>query len=306
MRLVRPAECNEDPGDAIPNAYKDNSGNLYNGIVIGSLVWLTADLKDLKYNNGNVIPVETVNATWAGLTTGALCYPLNDTTYEIEYVIGCKQVKISFENFVENLPSGPGTKIVTVTGGYGITVTERIISPTKTDYLIDADCCEDLSKEIQEITKITETLIGDINTLEECCATNTEQIANLNRRPQYEGYFAAGEVFVTNPAWHVQSNPYNTLEFTATETRQHLVTITVNTSEEDPNSRMGMGFGINGSNPVGNVNTNPFVIKYVIGADGTTTHTYILDLTAGDDVVLMFQAITGVVVMDPLWMVVQY
>ena len=82
LRLVRPAECNEDPGDAIPNAYKDNSGNLYNGIVIGSLVWLTADLKDLKYNNGNVIPLEAVDTAWAALATGALCYPLNDTTYE--------------------------------------------------------------------------------------------------------------------------------------------------------------------------------------------------------------------------------
>jgi uncharacterized protein (TIGR02145 family) len=305
LRLVRPAECNEDPGDAIPNAYKDNSGNLYNGIVIGSLVWLTADLKDLKYNNGNVIPVESVNATWAGLATGALCYPLNDTTYEIEYVIGCKQVKISFENFVENLPSGPAGITISVTGGYGIDVTKNV-TEKEIEYVIDAKCCEQLNKEVIEIVRIIDNVNKDINDLEKCCATHSEEIAVLQRRPIYEGFFAAGEVFVTNPAWHVQSNPYNTLEFTATETRQHLVTITVNTSEEDPNSRMGMGFGINGSNPVGTVNTNPFVIKYVIGADGTTTHTYILDLTAGDDVVLMFQAITGVVVMDPLWMVVQY
>lgn len=143
LRLVRPAECNEDPGDAIPNAYKDNSGNLYNGIVIGSLVWLTADLKDLKYNNGNVIPVETVDATWAGLATGALCYPLNDTTYEIEYVIGCKQVKITFEKFVENLPLTPGGKVVSVEGGTGITVIKTETKTTVT-YTINSNCCIDL------------------------------------------------------------------------------------------------------------------------------------------------------------------
>jgi uncharacterized protein (TIGR02145 family) len=139
LRLVRPAECNEDPGDAIPNAYKDNSGNLYNGIVIGNLVWLTADLKDLEYNNGSVIPVETVNATWAGLVTGALCYPLNDTTYEIEYVIGCKQVKITFENFVENLPAMPG-KVVIIEEGFGINVVK---TDTKggTKYTISSSCC---------------------------------------------------------------------------------------------------------------------------------------------------------------------
>ena len=104
VRLVRPIDCNETDGDFISNAYKDNDGNLYNAEVIGNLVWLNSDLIDTKYNDNTTIANIIFDAPWIAATTGAWCYPNNSSTFTITYVDGCQQVKISFENVIQNFP----------------------------------------------------------------------------------------------------------------------------------------------------------------------------------------------------------
>jgi uncharacterized protein (TIGR02145 family) len=51
----------------------DIDGNEYQTVTIGTQVWMAENLKVTHYRNGDAIPNVTVNATWAGLTTGAYC-----------------------------------------------------------------------------------------------------------------------------------------------------------------------------------------------------------------------------------------
>jgi uncharacterized protein (TIGR02145 family) len=127
VRLVRPIDCTELNGDFIPNAYKDNSGNLYNAKVIGTLVWITEDLKDIKFNNNTNIPVATLNSAWSATTVGAYCLPDNKSNYESNYTVGCEQVKISFQNFLDAIPTGSG-KLVEVKRNWGTCVTTQEIT----------------------------------------------------------------------------------------------------------------------------------------------------------------------------------
>jgi len=60
----------------------DRDGNSYNTVSINQRCWTKENLKVTKYNNGDVIPDETSNGNWGGLTTGArTVYSVNgDTT----------------------------------------------------------------------------------------------------------------------------------------------------------------------------------------------------------------------------------
>ncbi len=137
LRLVRPIDCTEFNGDFIPNAYKDNDGNQYNAKVIGTLVWLTEDLRDTGFNNGANIPATALDSAWAATTTGAYCLPDNKSNYESNYTVGCEQVKISFQNFLDAIPTGSG-KAVEVKRNWGTCVTtEEITTPEeKTIYSV--------------------------------------------------------------------------------------------------------------------------------------------------------------------------
>ncbi len=53
--------------------YIGNNGVSYPTVKIGTQVWTTCNLIETHYRNGDVIPEVTDNATWATLTTGALC-----------------------------------------------------------------------------------------------------------------------------------------------------------------------------------------------------------------------------------------
>ena len=58
-----------------------NDGKTYATVKIGSQWWMAENLKETQYRNGDAIPVETDNATWAGLSTGARCaYNNSETT----------------------------------------------------------------------------------------------------------------------------------------------------------------------------------------------------------------------------------
>lgn len=58
--------------------YIGNDGRTYDTICIGTQEWLSDNLCETKYRNGDVIPEVTDNTTWANLTTGALCVWEND------------------------------------------------------------------------------------------------------------------------------------------------------------------------------------------------------------------------------------
>lgn len=58
--------------------YTGNDGRTYKTICIGTQEWLADNLCETKYRNGDSIPEVTDNATWSGLTTGALCAYNND------------------------------------------------------------------------------------------------------------------------------------------------------------------------------------------------------------------------------------
>ena len=60
------------------NLMMDIDDNIYKSIKIGSQWWLAENLKVTKYRNGDPIPEETDNSTWADLSTGARCVYDND------------------------------------------------------------------------------------------------------------------------------------------------------------------------------------------------------------------------------------
>lgn len=66
----------------------DIEGNVYPTIKIGDQVWMAANYKCGRYNNGDLIaheganPGYYTNAEWAALTTGAWCWYDNDSSYE--------------------------------------------------------------------------------------------------------------------------------------------------------------------------------------------------------------------------------
>lgn len=79
IRLMRPSVAGETDGDFIPNAYIGNNGDQYDGVVIGTQVWIIRNLYETQYNNGSTITNETDQTTWEGLSVGALSNYDNET-----------------------------------------------------------------------------------------------------------------------------------------------------------------------------------------------------------------------------------
>jgi uncharacterized protein (TIGR02145 family) len=64
----------------------DINGNSYTTITIGSIVWMTENLKVTKFNDGTSIPLITDGTSWGELTTPGYCWYDNDsTTYKNNY-----------------------------------------------------------------------------------------------------------------------------------------------------------------------------------------------------------------------------
>jgi len=61
-----------------PGYFTDYDNNVYGTVTIGTQVWASQSLKVTHYNDGTPIPNVTDNATWAALTTGAMCAYNND------------------------------------------------------------------------------------------------------------------------------------------------------------------------------------------------------------------------------------
>ena len=66
--------CIKDTSDWVEGeTVTDIDGNIYPTVKIGTQVWMAADFRVTKYNNGVSIPNVTNNLVWIALTTGAYC-----------------------------------------------------------------------------------------------------------------------------------------------------------------------------------------------------------------------------------------
>ena len=81
-KLVRPAVAGEVDGTTIVGAYTGKDGTIYNGIVIGTQVWIDKNLSETQYNNGSAISLTTNSTTWTNAintpTTASSCFYNND------------------------------------------------------------------------------------------------------------------------------------------------------------------------------------------------------------------------------------
>ncbi len=64
---------------------KDQDGNSFSTIKIGSQVWMAENLNVEHYRNGDTIPQVQDKGKWASLKTGAWCYYKNDPTNGKKY-----------------------------------------------------------------------------------------------------------------------------------------------------------------------------------------------------------------------------
>jgi len=67
--------------DGTKTTYTGNDGKLYEAVAINGLYWLSENLAETKYRNGDVIPEVTDNTTWTNLTSGALSAYDNNWNY---------------------------------------------------------------------------------------------------------------------------------------------------------------------------------------------------------------------------------
>lgn len=63
----------------------DIDGNSYPTVQIGTQLWMAANLKTTRYQDGSAIPNVTDEAMWSLLTTGAWVNYANDSTYDAIY-----------------------------------------------------------------------------------------------------------------------------------------------------------------------------------------------------------------------------
>ena len=62
--------------------YTGNDGKVYSSVKIGTQVWMSENLEETEYRNGDPVPNVTDNTAWGNLTTGAWCVYDNDNKYK--------------------------------------------------------------------------------------------------------------------------------------------------------------------------------------------------------------------------------
>lgn len=63
----------------------DADGNVYHEIKIGDQIWMVENLKTTKYNDGTSINFSSLGYEWISQTTGAYCWPLDNSSYKDIY-----------------------------------------------------------------------------------------------------------------------------------------------------------------------------------------------------------------------------
>lgn len=64
---------------------KDQDGNEYKTVIIGTQVWMAENLRTTLYNDGTPIPHVTDSTVWSNLTTAAYCWYENNIAYKNPY-----------------------------------------------------------------------------------------------------------------------------------------------------------------------------------------------------------------------------
>lgn len=74
--------CKKDNG---PEFISDIDGNEYGTVIIGGQVWMKANLRTTRYNDGTEIPNVISNSEWSNLSSGAYCWYENDISNKTPY-----------------------------------------------------------------------------------------------------------------------------------------------------------------------------------------------------------------------------
>ena len=67
------------------NFASDVDGNEYGTVAIGDQVWMNANLKTTRYNDGTEIPNVSSDSVWVNLSSGAYCWQSNDINNKNPY-----------------------------------------------------------------------------------------------------------------------------------------------------------------------------------------------------------------------------
>jgi hypothetical protein len=171
--------------------------------------------------------------------------------------------------------------------------------------VFDAQCVAYTGLDIECGTDVVITTNDSVATALQNVVDYFCNAVEVNGYQYINSFFATNDTFITNTSWHVPTN-FVGFAFTAALTGKYKVTLTAECSDEDPNSAADIGLGINTVDPVGTSTSNPFIIKEFRGSYNVQTHTYIIDLGAGDIMRLKFKSIGGASMnIDPLYMTVE-
>lgn len=79
--------CQEDENDDLltTGTVTDIEGNVYPTVQIGTQIWMAANLRTTKFNDGTAIPNATSDMVWSNYTTGAYCWYNNDINNKTTY-----------------------------------------------------------------------------------------------------------------------------------------------------------------------------------------------------------------------------
>ncbi len=78
--------CKKGDDGTPTDAVKDIDGTVYAKVAIGDQVWMKANLKTTKYNDGTAIPLVNDNSSWSNLATPGYCwYDNNEASYKNTY-----------------------------------------------------------------------------------------------------------------------------------------------------------------------------------------------------------------------------
>jgi hypothetical protein len=112
-------------GTLVSSAYTDGSGNSYDGVVIGNLVWLRTNIKATNYQSGGAITNITGQTDWENAVSGGYCWYDNLIVHKDTY--GALYNSFALDGLIVN------------SGGYRqATLADW---DALTDYLIDTNWC---------------------------------------------------------------------------------------------------------------------------------------------------------------------